>query len=52
MKSWVHIPKDSDFSIHNLPFGIFSSKGQSPTVGVALGNSIIDLKKLADLGAF
>jgi fumarylacetoacetase len=52
MKSWVHIPKDSDFSIHNLPFGIFSSKGQSPTVGVALGNSVIDLKKLADLGAF
>ncbi len=52
MKSWVHIPKDSDFSIHNLPFGIFTSKGQPKTVGVALGNSVIDLKKLAELGAF
>lgn len=38
----VEIKADSDFSIHNLPFGIFSSTGRSPRVGVAIGKSILD----------
>ena len=43
MKSWINIPKDSDFTIYNLPFGVFSTSGKSKRVGVAIGNNIIDL---------
>ncbi|AXE18239.1 fumarylacetoacetase [Runella rosea] len=49
---WLSIDKNSDFSIHNLPFGIFSTPKTSKRVGVALGPWIIDMTKLADLGAF
>ncbi len=47
MRSWIEIPINSDFSIHNLPFGIFKIKNKNPRVGVAIGNHIIDLKRLA-----
>ena len=43
MKSWINIPKDSDFTIYNLPFGVFSTSEKSKRVGVAIGNTIIDL---------
>lgn len=46
----MNIPKDSDFSIHNLPFGVFSTSGTSPRVGVAIGDSIIDLAALVHKG--
>ncbi|MCP1381469.1 fumarylacetoacetase [Runella salmonicolor] len=49
---WLSIDKNSDFSIHNLPFGIFSTPKTPKRVGVALGSWIIDMTKLADLGAF
>ncbi|RDB02669.1 fumarylacetoacetase [Runella aurantiaca] len=49
---WLSIDKNSDFSIHNLPFGIFSTPKTPKRVGVALGPWIIDMTKLADLGAF
>lgn len=41
--SWINIPSDSDFSIYNLPFGIFSTAKQKPQVGVAIGDQIIHL---------
>ena len=37
----------SDFSIHNLPFGIFSLPNQKPQVGVAYKDRVIDLYTLA-----
>ena len=43
MKSWINIPKDSDFTIYNLPFGVFSTSEKSKRVGIAIGNNIIDL---------
>lgn len=52
MASWVHIPKDSDFSLHNLPYGVFSTSDLSPRIGVAIGNSVLDLKGLAEAGIF
>jgi len=39
---------DHPFSVQNLPFGIFSTAGTSPRVGVALGDYIIDLSTLKD----
>ena len=52
MKSWVDIPKNSDFSIYNIPFGIFSIKNSKKRVGVAIGDMIVDLKASYDLGVF
>ena len=43
MHSWLTIPAHSDFSIHNLPFGIYSTSRQKPQVGVAIGDQIINL---------
>lgn len=52
MNTWIDIPKDSDFSIYNLPFGIFSSKNISKRIGVAVGNKVIDLLACNDLNIF
>ncbi|MDZ4699894.1 MAG: fumarylacetoacetase [Rhodothermales bacterium] len=41
--SWLPIAADSDFSVHNLPFGIFSAPGRPRRTGVAIGDWIIDL---------
>ena len=48
--SMINIPAHSDFSIHNLPYGIFSTKGSAPRVGVAIGEHVLDLKAVVDLG--
>lgn len=50
LKSWVEISENSDFPIQNLPFGVFSTKRKSKRVGVAIGNQILDLANLYELG--
>ena len=50
LHTWVAIPENSDFSIYNLPFGVFSSDGDTPKAGIAIGEQIVDLAVLADLG--
>lgn len=50
--SWLPIDAQSDFSLHNLPFGIFSGQGRRKTAGVALGDWVIDLKALSKRGVF
>lgn len=52
MKSWLDIPSNSDFSIHNLPFGIFSTKKKTKRVGIAIGNYVIDLLVCNSLDLF
>lgn len=52
LKSWVPIPKDSDFSIFNLPFGIFQTKRISPRAGMAIGDKVLDLAVLHEEGFF
>ncbi|WP_108870258.1 fumarylacetoacetase [Aquimarina aquimarini] len=52
MKTWINLPKDTDFTIHNLPFGIFSTEHRRKRVGIAIGDQIIDLLKCAELGLF
>ncbi len=49
-KSWVDVPAQSDFSIYNLPYGIFSSPQHSKRIGVAIGNEVLDLAKVQELG--
>jgi fumarylacetoacetase len=50
LKSWVNVPAKSDFTIQNLPFGVFSVLKDSPRVGIAIGEKILDLKNLCELG--
>ncbi len=46
LKPWLPIPTDSDFSIYNLPFGIFSTQGDMRRPGMAIGDHIVDLRAL------
>jgi fumarylacetoacetase len=52
LNSWVQVPKDSDFTIYNLPFGVFKNKRLSPRAGIAIGDKIVDLAVLHDEGFF
>ena len=52
LKSWVKIPHNSDFTIQNLPFGIFKTKYLDPGAGVAIGDNILDLVYLNNNGFF
>ncbi len=51
-KSWIPVPENSDFPIQNLPFGIFQTKNLIPRTGVAIGNNVVDLSALTELGYF
>jgi fumarylacetoacetase len=46
IKSWVDIDPNSDFSIYNIPFGIFKSTSGQIQAGSALGDFVIDLNYL------
>ncbi|PIB37362.1 fumarylacetoacetase [Reichenbachiella sp. 5M10] len=48
MKSWLPIAAESDFSIYNLPFGIYSQKGGKKHVGVAIGDKVVNLFGLSE----
>lgn len=52
LTSWVNVAHDSDFSIHNIPFGIFSNNNNAPRIGAAIGDQILDLAAVARLGHF
>lgn len=49
-KSWIDIPEDSDFSIQNIPFGIYSASNISPRPCVAIGKYVVDLYELNKRG--
>ncbi|NBV57138.1 MAG: fumarylacetoacetase [Bacteroidetes bacterium] len=51
MNTWITIPNNSDFTIHNLPYGVFM-RDNKPTPGIAIGDSIIDLNAAAKCGLF
>ncbi len=51
MNTWIDIPNNSDFTIHNLPYGVFM-RDHKPTPGIAIGDSIIDLNAAAKCGLF
>lgn len=49
-QSWVKIPEDSDFTIWNLPYGIFQTSSGQTAAGVAIGKQILNLSALYELG--
>jgi len=52
LKSFIETPADSHFPLENLPFGVFQPKQGKPRVGAAIGDFIVDLSVLEDLGHF
>ncbi|MET9018980.1 fumarylacetoacetase [Actinopolymorpha sp. NPDC004070] len=44
---WVPVPEGSPFTVHNLPYGVFSLPDEEPRVGVAVGDHVLDLAPLA-----
>src|SRR5438132_588487 len=52
VRSFIDISPDSHFPLENLPFGVFEPKQGKPRVGVAIGDLIIDLSVLEEIGHF
>ena len=51
LASWVaSAGGHADFPIQNLPLGIFSPNGEGPRAGTAIGDKILDLWAVAELG--
>jgi fumarylacetoacetase len=47
LRSFIPVDPASDFPIQNLPYGVFSTAAlPTPRVGVAIGNSVLDLWEL------
>ncbi len=46
MTSFLDIPAGSGFGLQNLPYGVFSPPGETPRVGVRVGESVLDLSAL------
>lgn len=51
MTSWIAIAPDSDFTLQNIPFGIFSA-GNGLRVGIAIGTKVLDLAAVQQAGLF
>ena len=57
LQSFLPISADSHFPLENLPFGVFRQSRNTPHVGVALGDMVVDLAileeaRLLDLSPF
>lgn len=51
LTSFIAVANDSDFSIHNLPYGIFSeTKEGKRRAGIAIGDQVLDLCVLEEAG--
>jgi fumarylacetoacetase len=46
LKPWIKVKPDSDFSIHNIPFGVYSDKNVEHHACSAIGEYVIDLFEL------
>jgi len=51
-KTWLDTPKDTDFPIQNIPFGVFLTRDDIVTIGTRIGDYAIDLGALHQLGYF
>lgn len=52
LKTWIEVPDNSDFPIQNIPFGIITPHGKTPRPATRIGDTVIDLSALTDLGYF
>lgn len=52
MKNWLNVSNHHNFSLYNLPFGIFSTSDRTKRAGMAIGDLILDLASSDKLGLF
>lgn len=52
LTSWLPISPDSDFSLYNLPYGVFHTGDGKARAGIAIGEHIVDLATAAEAGLF
>ena len=52
LKSWIPYSADCDFSIQNIPFGVYRTATGANHLASAIGKYIIDLAALNSLGYF
>ena len=52
MQTWIKIDKNSDFSIYNLPFGVYSTESKNKKIGIAIGDMVLNLEGVNKLGVF
>src|SRR5436309_10830434 len=52
LRSFIDVSPDSAFPIQNLPYGIFKPRDGTARAGVAIGDLILDLSVLEELGHF
>ena len=52
MQTWIKIDKNSDFSIYNLPFGVYSTESKNKRIGIAIGDMVLSLEGINKLGVF
>ncbi len=52
LHSWVDIAPESDFSLQNLPFGVFCHPEGTPHGATAIGEYVVDLAMLQELRYF
>ena len=51
-KTWITTTPDTDFPIQNIPFGVFLTPDDIITIGTRIGDTVIDLGALHQLGYF
>ena len=52
LRSWIEVTPDSDFSIQNIPFGIYTDKEVAHNACIAIGDYIADLHVMQSLAYF
>lgn len=50
--SWIEVSQKSDFPIQNLPFGVFMAQDDHLSIASRIGDTVIDLAALHQLGYF
>jgi fumarylacetoacetase len=48
--SWIDLADDDAFGLDNLPYGVFSTDGTAPRVGVRVGGWVLDVSEVARVG--
>ena len=48
--SWIDLAEDDAFGLDNLPYGVFSTDGTEPRVGVRVGEWVLDAGAVARIG--
>ena len=46
--TWLDLPAEHPYGVHNLPYGVFSTPDAGPRVGVRVGDAVLDVGACAE----